>query len=64
MTFEAIGIEGAFVFVTSLFLVVRWSLSCKDIGDERSGRGGWPGTKKVWLNACMNCHISQVVLHI
>ena len=40
MTFEAIGIEGAFAFVTSLFLVVRWSLSCKDTGDERSGRGG------------------------
>jgi len=64
VTFEAIGIEGAFAFVTSLFLVVRGSLSCEDMGDKRSGRGGWPGMKKVWLNVHTNCHISQVALHI
>ena len=64
MAFEAIRIEGAFAFVTSLFLVVRWSLSCENAGDKRSGRGGWPGTKKVWLNARTNCCISQVALHI
>jgi len=64
VTFEAIGIEGAFAFVTRLFLVVRGSLSCEDTGDERSGGGGWPGTKKVRLDARTDCRISQVTLHI
>ena len=62
--FEAVGIERAFAFGTSIFLVVRWSLSCEDMGDERSGRGSWPGTKEVWLNACADCCVSQVVLYV
>jgi len=64
MTFETVGVEGALAFVTSLFLVVRWPLSCEDMGNERRRRRGWPGVKEVWLNVRANRRISQVALHI
>jgi len=64
VTFETVGVEGALAFVTSLFLVVRWPLSCEDMRNERKRRGSWPGAKEVWLDARAYCRISQVALHI
>ena len=64
VAFEAVREDGAFALVTSLFLVVRRSLTCKDTRDEGSGGGGWSSAKEVWLDARVNCRISQVLLHI